>query len=192
MKEFLALIEKYKKVNEEVDTELNKRKQITSELERAEASLAKAQSEENKELQKIKLATQEANREAKLQAKIASEQEGAITRLRAQLSLATLQYDKLSAAERNASKGKELEAKINTLNKEISNLEQNTGRFQRNVGNYPKTFEAFQQVGVESIKKVDNTFSNLYKNVLAGITAFLGFNSIWSWIKGGVEKFEKA
>ena len=144
MKEFLALIEKYKKVNEEVDTELNKRKQITSELERAEAALAKARSEDNKELQKLKLQTQEANKEAKLQAQISNSQEGSLKKLRAELILLTSQYDKLSAAERKEASGKELETKIQNLTKEISSLEQNTGRFQRNVGNYESALKGFK------------------------------------------------
>lgn len=140
----MALIEKYKKVNQEVDTELNKRKQITSELERAEASLAKARSEDNKELQKLKLQTQEANKEAKLQAQLSTSQEGSLKKLRAELILLTSQYDKLSAAERKEASGKELEAKIQTLTKEISGLEQTTGRFQRNVGNYESALKGFK------------------------------------------------
>ena len=91
----MSLVEKYKKVNEEVDAELNKRKKIISDLERAEAALSKAVSDENKEIQKLKLQTQEANKEAKLQAQIASEQEGSLKKLRAELILLTSQYDKL-------------------------------------------------------------------------------------------------
>lgn len=171
----MSLVEKYKKVNEEVDTELNKRKKIISDLERAEAALSKAQSDENKELQKLKLQTQEANKEAKLQAQIASEQEGSLKKLRAELILLTSQYDKLSAAERNEASGKELETKIKNLTKEVSDLEQNTGRFQRNVGNYSSAFKGLKG----NISGIQDGFNQIKSGDVAG-----GFDTISESSKG--------
>lgn len=171
----MALVEKYKKVNEEVDEELKKRKKIISDLERAEAALSKAQSDENKELQKLKLQTQEANKEAKLQAQIASEQEGSLKKLRAELILLTTQYDKLSAAERNEASGKELETKIKNLTKEVSDLEQNTGRFQRNVGNYSSAFKGLKG----NISGIQDGFNQIKSGDVAG-----GFDTISESSKG--------
>lgn len=56
--------------------------------------------------------------------------------LRSQLSNLTAEYDSLSREERNAAKGKELEAHINRITSEIKGAEEETQRFYRNVGNY--------------------------------------------------------
>lgn len=50
----MALVEKYKSVSKEADEELNKRKKILSELEKAERSLTKAMSEESFNVQVLK------------------------------------------------------------------------------------------------------------------------------------------
>lgn len=66
------------------------------------------------------------------------EQQGSMNSLRAELSILTAQYDKLSEAELNAAKGKELKDKINTYNESLRKGEENTDRYQRSVGNYAK------------------------------------------------------
>jgi DNA repair exonuclease SbcCD ATPase subunit len=50
------------------------------------------------------------------------------------------QYKSLSAAERDSAKGQQLKDKINQLDTELKKIDASTGQFQRNVGNYPKTF----------------------------------------------------
>lgn len=56
--------------------------------------------------------------------------------LRKQLSLLNAEYDRLSASDRKAAIGTDLQKQIQSLNTEISAAEQATGRYQRNVGNY--------------------------------------------------------
>lgn len=65
------------------------------------------------------------------------EQDGSLKQMRADLKALTDQYDSLSAAERNSAKGTELLAKIQQTTAELNSAEQASGRFQRNVGNYP-------------------------------------------------------
>lgn len=65
------------------------------------------------------------------------EQDGSLKQMRADLRALTEQYDSLSAAERNSAKGTELLAKIQQTTAELNSAEQASGRFQRNVGNYP-------------------------------------------------------
>lgn len=65
------------------------------------------------------------------------EQDGSLKQMRADLKALTDQYDSLSAAERNSAKGTEMLAKIQQTTAELSAAEQASGRFQRNVGNYP-------------------------------------------------------
>lgn len=56
--------------------------------------------------------------------------------LRSQLKALIQQFDNMSKAERESAKGKELVAHIQQVTEELSKAEQETGRFQRNVGNY--------------------------------------------------------
>lgn len=65
-----------------------------------------------------------------------------IAGMRAQLSDLTKIYDNLSEAQRQSSKGLELQANINDLTSQLKTLEEETGRFQRNVGNYPEQITA--------------------------------------------------
>lgn len=65
-----------------------------------------------------------------------NEQEGSLKQLRAQLSNATKAYDEMSRAERESSKGQEMQEHIQDLIEELKEAEEATGRFQRSVGSY--------------------------------------------------------
>lgn len=73
--------------------------------------------------------------------------------LRKQLSLLNAEYDRLSASDRKAAIGTDLQKQIQSLNTEISAAEQATGRYQRNVGNYASAWSGLgvsvQQVARE-------------------------------------------
>lgn len=60
--------------------------------------------------------------------------------LRKQLPLLNAEYDRLSATDRKATVGTNLQKQIQALNTEISSAEQATGRYQRNVGNYASSW----------------------------------------------------
>lgn len=61
---------------------------------------------------------------------------------RAELRLMLREYDALTTAEKNAAKGQELQQHIEELTAAISEQEEATGRFQRNVGNYKSIWDA--------------------------------------------------
>lgn len=65
-----------------------------------------------------------------------NEQEGSLKQLRAQLSNATKAYDEMSRAERDSSRGQEMQEHIQDLIEELKDAEEATGRFQRSVGSY--------------------------------------------------------
>lgn len=65
-----------------------------------------------------------------------NEQEGSLKQLRAHLSNATKAYDEMSRAERESSKGQEMQEHIQDLIEELKEAEEATGRFQRSVGSY--------------------------------------------------------
>lgn len=121
------------------------------ELESALASLDKVQSratttrkkvneltqEELIQREKQKIANREAVQEAKQLAIIQNAQAGSIEALRAQLSLTTIQWKRLSANEReNGVEGKKLVAQKLQLTNQLKKLEKETGDHRREVGNY--------------------------------------------------------
>lgn len=86
----------------------------------------------------------EAKREAKIQAN--TFEAGSIAALRQELSKATMAYDRMGEAERNSAAGKQLEISIAGQVQALNKLEQATGRFQRQVGNYNTAGVAMSQV----------------------------------------------
>jgi len=67
--------------------------------------------------------------------------EGSLVQLRAQLSNNTKAYDALSQAERTGAKGTALLSKIQLTTENLRLAEEESGRFQRSVGNYPQVFD---------------------------------------------------
>ena len=80
-----------------------------------------------------------------------------IAGMRAQLSDLTKIYDNLSEAQRQSSQGLELQANINDLTSQLKILEEETGRFQRNVGNYPEQITAI----IPGISQLDGVLGKL-------------------------------
>ncbi len=72
--------------------------------------------------------------------------------LRKQLSLLNAEYDRLSATDRKATVGTNLQKQIQALNTEISSAEQATGRYQRNVGNYASSWNGLS-VSVQQVAR---------------------------------------
>lgn len=91
-----------------------------------------------------------------------------LTQMRAELKKATTAYDNMSKAERDSAKGTELLGKIKDLTKNINELEQGSGRFQRNVGNYPKLLEG------TPFAKASNLMNNLSAGTGKASDAFVG------------------
>ena len=80
-----------------------------------------------------------------------------IAGMRAQLSDLLKIYDNLSEADRQSSKGLELQSNINDLTSQLKTLEEETGRFQRNVGNYPEQISAI----IPGISQLNGMLGNL-------------------------------
>lgn len=100
---------------------------------------------------------QQVNLSLKNLEKEAQAAEGSLNEMRAQLSLAQMAWDKLSETDRQSEIGAQLLNNINTLNKAVSELEQSSGRFQRNVGNY----QGSARIIVDALKEVETEITNL-------------------------------
>lgn len=120
-------------------------KQVTNDINSMSEAQRKSSSGENAVKQyaglkaQLKVAADEMRGFAKEQEniiKIQQASDGSLTQLRRQLSLLTGQYDNLSRDLRSGVTGKELIVQIQAVTKELSEAEQASGRFYRNVGNY--------------------------------------------------------
>ena len=100
-----------------------------------------------------------------------------IAGMRAQLSDLLKIYDNLSEAERQSSKGLELQSNINDLTSQLKTLEEETGRFQRNVGNYPEVVKAIIP-GINDLNGLLGTLGLQMEDLEGG--AKKGFNSLAS------------
>lgn len=84
-------------------------------------------------------------KQVKNQLKAQNEQSGSLVQWRAQLSNLTAEYDRLSKAEREGAKGKELKDKINEVTTALKSAEEETQRYYRNVGNYPQAMAPMKE-----------------------------------------------
>lgn len=77
--------------------------------------------------------------------KMQQAQEGSLVQLRAQLANLQKQYDNMSGMERMGEAGVALQKRIKALHDEVLGLEGDTGRMQRNVGNYPAAVQPLRE-----------------------------------------------
>lgn len=117
-------------------------------LARAQRDLAFAESENAKKLAELKLAQQEANQINKLIVKINQSAEGSYNRLSAQYSLNKIYLNNMTKAEReNTEEGRKLVAQTKEIYEEMKRLQEATGKFQLNVGNYTEASGAIVAYG---------------------------------------------
>ena len=117
-------------------------------LARAQRDLAFAESENAKKLAELKLAQQEANQINKLIVKINQSAEGSYNRLSAQYSLNKIYLNNMTKAEReNTEEGRKLVAQTKEIYEEMKRLQEATGKFQLNVGNYTEAPDAIIAYG---------------------------------------------
>ena len=105
-------------------------------------------------------------RQVNNQIKVENELKGSLTQLRAQLSNATAEYDRMSKAERESARGTELRDHINELTDELKEAEEETQRYYRNVGNYEES--------IKSALGINNGFANSILQISQGGGGFKG------------------
>lgn len=145
-------------------------------------------------------------------------QEDSLVQLRAKLANLNKQYDEMSGFDRLGVKGQELQKTIKALSDQISGLEADTGRYQRNVGNYKSALEglsgSFKAAGLSTkgfdqslkllngnpimllltalvaiIKNIIQAFKGNEEATMALKQAFSAFNPIIDATKRGLESF---
>ena len=117
-------------------------------LARAQRDLSFAESENAKKLAELKLAQQEANQINKLVVKINQSAEGSYNKLSAQYSLNKIYLNNMTKAEReNTEEGRKLVAQTRDMYEEMKRLQEATGKYQLNVGNYTEASNAIIAYG---------------------------------------------
>lgn len=124
--------------------ELNKQRKVAIEQRKKLQDLT---DEELIQREKEKIANRERVQRAKQLAIISREEKNSIASLRAQLSLTTLEWSKLTAEEaQNGDAGQKLVAKKKRLTEILKQLEKQTGDTRRNVGNYTSALDKMGKV----------------------------------------------
>jgi hypothetical protein len=137
---------KQSKVVDELQLNIKEYNNILAQTATAQAKQNALSSEAAEKLAAEKEALRQRNAEVKNAALLNQAAEGSINQMKAALAQLTAQYDKLSAAERNSAEGKELQVKIRTQVEDLKKVEAETGRFQRNVGNYASGWASFNNI----------------------------------------------
>lgn len=113
--------------------------------------------------------------------KIVEANQGSLNQLRAEVRSLTAAYDALSEADRNSAAGMEMRDKINELTDALKGGEEETQRFQRNVGNYENA--------IKSALASSNPFIGFLMQLTAGTTTATGAMGALS---GGVKAVKVA
>ena len=117
-------------------------------LAKAQRDLSFAESENAKKLAELKLAQHEANQINKLVVKINQSAEGSYNKLSAQYSLNKIYLNNMTKEEReNTEEGKKLVAQTKSIYEEMKRLQEATGKYQLNVGNYTQASDAIIAYG---------------------------------------------
>ena len=141
----------------------------------------------NEQSKTHKATIRELSKEVQNNIKTEREQEGSLRALRAELANATKEFDSLSKAERNSVKGKALKEHINEITDELKKAEEETQRFNRNVGNYEGAIKSALGVNsnfatsimalAEGGKGLNGVFTGAIDSAKAFGTTLLGFLS---------------
>lgn len=136
-------------------------------LARAQRDLSFAESENAKKLAELKLAQQEANQINKLVVKINQSAEGSYNKLSAQYSLNKIYLNNMTKAEReNTEEGRKLVAQTRDMYEEMKRLQEATGKYQLNVGNYTEASNAIIAYG-DKLKQVLGLNNSFGESLLA-------------------------
>lgn len=118
---------------------------IQAELSTIQERINNANSDDNVILQSKKRELSEATRLAKLNAQVANYAEGSYNRLSAQYEINKIKLNAMSRAERESTQaGKELEEETRSLYARMKQLQEATGNYRLNVGNYRSAFDGLQ------------------------------------------------
>jgi hypothetical protein len=136
-------------------------------LAQAQKQLSAAQSDVAKKLAEVNLAKREANQLNALTAKLNKSEEGSYNRLSAQYSINKIRLNAMTQAQReNTAEGKKLVEQTREIYEQMKQLQEATGKYQLNVGNYTQASDAIQAYG-DRLKESLGLNSQFGESILA-------------------------
>lgn len=164
-------------------------------LARAQRDLAFAESENAVKLAELKQAQREANEINKLTVKLNQSAEGSYNKLSAQYSLNKIYLNNMSTAEREAADaGKLLESQTKDIYEEMKRLQEATGKYVLDVGNYGKASKGIAEDTrrmKEEIQALRSEYASTPGNIEAILEANKRLNSETRALQGQLEKLNK-
>lgn len=152
--DYSALIEQCRKREQELKQSIKEGNDTTGEQAKELLAVVEARKQYSRQ-------TQIASKEVQNNITQSKAEEGSLKSLRAELSNLTKKYDEMGRARRESQEGKDLQADINKITKELKGAEEGTQRFYRNVGNYAGSLEGL--------------FGGLQKNAQQALSGFQAF-----------------
>lgn len=136
VRETAAAYEAAKKQLSALQLNLREYGKIADQIAVKEAKLNATRSQEGQSLDLLNNKIKESNKIRQERIKLSQVEEGSIDQLQLKIAKATRIYESLGEAQRNSGRGQNLLKFIQSTGTELSKLEQKTGNFRRNVGNY--------------------------------------------------------
>jgi hypothetical protein len=146
-------IKKTAQAQTELTATMKEFESLEQKIIKAQAQLNVLESERGKKLAETKLEYQNLNKVQKERIALMNAEQGSIDQLQLKLQKATRIYESLGQAQRDSLRGQTLLAYIQKLSPELNKLEQSTGNFRRNVGNYANSLaNGFELVRREIVR----------------------------------------
>lgn len=156
---------------------------INNEIEKTYAKRIALESQQAKILAEEKKLLADRNQELKNTVREENAVTGSTERLRAELIRLQKTYDNLSPQERSNEAGLKLQKNIAALTAELKMLEGQTGRTQRNVGNYNEGIKQVEVISEEAIKKTKAFSEEVAKTEPKADAAAKGVSKFFGWLK---------
>lgn len=152
----------------EITAERRKQKNVIDPIVQAQEKLKAAQSEENVQMRALNAAISEANKIAQLEAQLANSKQGSYNALAAQYGLNKIKLNQMSQAEREAvDSGKKLELETAAIYNRMTKLQEATGNYRLNVGNYKKAWDGLAFSVAQVVREVPSAAVSLNTFFLA-------------------------
>lgn len=152
----------------EITAERRKQKRTIDPIVQAQEKLKAAQSEENVQIRALNAAISEANKIAQLEAQLANSKQGSYNALAAQYGLNKIKLNQMSQAEREAvDSGKKLELETAAIYNRMTKLQEATGNYRLNVGNYKKTWDGLAFSVAQVVREIPSAAVSLNTFFLA-------------------------
>lgn len=149
----------------------------TDKLEKAIEKYTEAMDDTAVKIAGVREQTRKLNQLNKIEAKLLATREGSYDNLSAQYAKIKIRLNQMTAAERQSTKaGQELEKNAREIYEQMKDLQEATGKYTLNVGNYKSAIEALPgplgnlESGLDSVK---GAFSALARHPLIAVLALL-------------------